>query len=116
MDKSSPPYEIIIGIGLVAVAAAVFLVASLVRTTGHAVPTPMPPTPPPTAPPTVPPTVTATPVSASPIPADETPLPGGAVPETAPDFTLPRAGGGLFTLTEQLAHGPVVLVFFRVGG
>lgn len=30
-----------------------------------------------------------------------------------PDFTLDRAGGGTFTLSEQLARGPVVLVFFQ---
>jgi hypothetical protein len=31
----------------------------------------------------------------------------------APDFTLERAGGGSFTLSEHLARGPVVLVFFQ---
>lgn len=34
-------------------------------------------------------------------------------PDTAPDFTLERVGGGQFTLSEQLAQGPVVLVFFQ---
>jgi len=34
-------------------------------------------------------------------------------PDTAPDFTLERAGGGQFTLSEQLAQGAVVLVFFQ---
>lgn len=29
------------------------------------------------------------------------------------DFTLERAGGGTFTLLEQLTRGPVVLVFFQ---
>ena len=42
--------------------------------------------------------------------ATPSPLPGlGA----APDFTLQQAGGGDFTLSAQLAHGPVVLVFFQ---
>lgn len=30
-----------------------------------------------------------------------------------PDFVLPNAGGRLVTLDERLAHGPVVLGFFR---
>ena len=35
---------------------------------------------------------------------------------TAPDFTLPQVGGQDFTLSEQLAEGPVVLVFFQKCG
>ncbi len=35
-----------------------------------------------------------------------------AIGDQAPDFTLPTAGGGSFTLSEALADGPVVLVFF----
>ncbi len=31
----------------------------------------------------------------------------------APDFALDRVGGGQLTLSEQLAQGPVVLVFFQ---
>jgi hypothetical protein len=33
--------------------------------------------------------------------------------KTAPDFTLPRVNGDQLTLSEQLTHGPVVLVFFQ---
>lgn len=31
----------------------------------------------------------------------------------APDFTLEQAGGGTLTLSEQMARGPVVLLFFQ---
>ena len=52
------------------------------------------------------------------VPATETPYPTPAlaIPEIAPDFTLERSGGGSLTLSEQLAQGPVVLVFFQRGG
>jgi hypothetical protein len=36
--------------------------------------------------------------------------------QVAPDFTLPRVRGGELTLSEQLAQGPVVLVFFQKCG
>jgi hypothetical protein len=39
-----------------------------------------------------------------------------AIPEIAPDFTLAQTSGGSFTLSEQLAQGPVVLVFFQKCG
>ncbi|MEE8389615.1 MAG: hypothetical protein V3S14_02315 [Anaerolineae bacterium] len=44
------------------------------------------------------------------------PSPAPALFEIAPDFTLERAGGGEFTLTEQLAQGPVGLIFFQKCG
>lgn len=59
---------------------------------------------------------TASPLpSPTPAPATEMPPPTPilAIPEAAPDFTLERAGGGALTLSEQLAQGPVVLVFFQ---
>lgn len=30
-----------------------------------------------------------------------------------PDFTVPRAGGGSIVLSDALAQGPVVLIFYR---
>jgi len=33
---------------------------------------------------------------------------------TAPDFTLSSLGGKPFSLCDALAHGPVVLVFFKI--
>lgn len=45
-----------------------------------------------------------------------TPDVSSAIPEVAPEFVLQRATGGTFTLTKQLAEGPVVLVFFQKCG
>jgi len=50
--------------------------------------------------------------SPSPLPTS-TPVPQPSLPSTAIDFTLERGTGGLFTLSDQLAQGPVVLVFFQ---
>lgn len=50
------------------------------------------------------------PLGESPLP---TPHPGPGRPTLAPDFTLERAGGGTFTLAEQLKEASVVLVFFE---
>lgn len=79
--------------------------------------------------PTIQSPVPTPPTSPLPIPAAESPLPAPtsapptalpaptlALPEIAPDFTLERAGGGALTLSEQLAQGPVVLVFFQKCG
>lgn len=49
-------------------------------------------------------------------PATPTPGPESEVPDVAPSFTLNRAGGGEFTLADQLKEGPVVLVFFEKCG
>lgn len=61
------------------------------------------------------PTIESPIASPTPAPAPETPAPTPALalPEVAPDFTLERASGGTLTLAEQLAQGPVVLVFFQ---
>jgi hypothetical protein len=45
-----------------------------------------------------------------------TPAPTPVVVKVAPDFTLERAGGGTFALAEQLAEGPLVMVFFQKCG
>jgi hypothetical protein len=31
----------------------------------------------------------------------------------APDFTLPRAGGGRVSLAEELSKGPAAIIFYR---
>jgi peroxiredoxin len=40
-------------------------------------------------------------------------VPGLAVGERAPDFSLPDAVGRVISLRERLSQGPVVLVFYR---
>jgi len=59
-------------------------------------------------------------VFAMPAPATSSPLPPPSPLATptpalplASDFTLPQVDGGDFTLSERLAEGPVVLVFFQ---
>lgn len=61
------------------------------------------------------PTTEPTIFSPTPVPATETPAPTLVLvlPKVAPDFTLEQAAGGTLTLAEQLAQGPVVLVFFQ---
>lgn len=41
--------------------------------------------------------------------SDPTPAPGSV----APDFSLERATGGTFSLSQQWSQGPVALVFFQ---
>lgn len=117
MDRKGLPLEIVLGVGLVIVAAAVFLGASLMRTAGQAAPTstPWPSTRPP-ATPTMPAMPTATAAQSSLAQATATPAPTAAVLRVAPDFTLQRADGSTFTLAAQLARGPVVLAFFQMSG
>lgn len=50
---------------------------------------------------------------AAPSPSPSPQPPVADVPAVAPDFTLPRASGGTFTLSKQLEEGPVVLIFFQ---
>lgn len=118
----SPPFLIIFGVGLLVVAMLVFLLASVGR--GAADPGPMMTPVPITQAPTATPLPTSTPFptsqpptgQASPVPETSTPRPTPVVPDIAPDFTLDRSGGRTLTLSEQLAKGPAVLVFFRSGG
>lgn len=63
----------------------------------------------------LPPPVTQSPIPTQPAPSP-LPSPTVALAQMAPDFTLERAGGGALTLTEQLAQGPAVLVFFQKCG
>ena len=39
-------------------------------------------------------------------------MPGPQIGEAAPDFTLPRSLDAALTLSECLAHGPVLLHFY----
>ena len=118
----SPPFLIVFGVGVLVVAMLAFLLASLGRSAADAGPmmTPVPLTRAPTATPL--PTSTPLPTEqisaepASPAPPTSTPRPTPVVPDIASDFRLDRSGGGTLTLSEQLAQGPAVLVFFRSGG
>ncbi len=59
---------------------------------------------------------TATARTVTPTPEESptaTPGPDARGPHIAANFTLERAGGGSFTLEDQLQEGPVVLVFFE---
>ena len=139
-QRVSPHTWVILGLGVALVAAFALLLAFLGRGPGRPEPmiTPAMTSPLPTveqvaeratspaqspapSPPTSPlPTPAVETLNTSPIPtpASETsrPTPAPALPETAPDFTLERASGGTFALSEQLAQGPVVLAFFQRGG
>ncbi|MBN1976296.1 MAG: hypothetical protein JW918_02745 [Anaerolineae bacterium] len=111
MEKRSlPPFWVVFGVGVVVVASFGFILASLGGSAGRSVDTPFLPTPVPavTSVPTPLPTTVAVVEPASPLPT--------IAPRAAPDFTLDRLDGGAFTLSEQLAQGPVVLVFFQKCG
>ncbi|HUV88770.1 MAG TPA: hypothetical protein VMY80_03885 [Anaerolineae bacterium] len=130
-QRISPHTWVILGLGVALVAGFALLLAFLGREPGgpapmitpalanpsptveqvaeRATPTAQPPTPSPSTSPLS--TPAAETLNTSPIPT-----PVLALPETAPDFTLEQTGGVAFTLSEQLAQGPVVLVFFRIGG
>jgi len=122
MEQISPRFWVILIAGVVVVVGFGTLLAFLGSRSQEPAPTavPIPPTLLPTA------TLVTSPVSplparpsaASPVPTPENQLPlGVTIPEVAPDFGLPRSGGGEFQLADHLAEGPVVLVFFqRVGG
>jgi hypothetical protein len=107
--RDLPPFWVIFGVGVVVVAALWFLLASLGRSVGanEPVATLLIPTQ----------TPTETPMPSSLLTAGSATAPSSPLPtiafEIAPDFTLERADGSTFTLSEQLAQGPVVLLFFQ---
>jgi cytochrome oxidase Cu insertion factor (SCO1/SenC/PrrC family) len=109
-QKSFPPFWVVFGVGVVVVASLGFVLASLGSSVGKATATPFPPTQIPVA--TSAPTPLPTPAS---VVEPSSPL-STEVLEAAPDFTLDWADGRAFTLSEQLAQGPVVLVFFQKCG
>ena len=113
--ESTPPFWVIFGVVVVVAATLGFLFMSLrggLRAADSVIVptfTPLPPA-----------TTTSIPTIPLPSPAQSvldvpTMLPP-QVPESAPDFALEQASGGTFTLTEQLASGPVALVFIQSGG
>ena len=106
MQQDRLPLVLIIGVAVVLLAAIAFVGASVVRNATATEPTAtaIPPTPAATSTATRVPTPTPNPTA----------VPDS--PEAAPDFTLRGAKGIQLTLSEQLAEGPVVLVFFTSGG
>jgi hypothetical protein len=111
--RNLPPFLVVFGVGIVIVASMAFVLSSLAGNASSSAPKatlvlttriPMATSvsvlsSPPTAPPTVP----------------SSPLPTLAF-QAAPDFTLTRSDGSTFTLSEQLAQGPVVLILMQSGG
>ena len=93
----------VLGVGLV-------LMPRLLSATTYVAPTPTPTQLPP------PPTRPTEPTVTSPTPMPVAPFPTSALP-SAPHFSLPGGYGDTVTLADQLAQGPVVVIFFpRVGG
>jgi hypothetical protein len=107
--KNLPPFLVIFGVGVVIVASLGFVLSSLAGRARDGEPeattilsTRMP----------VATAVSALSPTTAPATAPTSPLPT-LVSKDAPDFTLERSDGSAFTLSEQLAQGPVVLVFFQ---
>ena len=109
-QRNLPPFLVVFGVGVVVVASLGFILASLGRAAEKPASTQSLPTP-----------VSAATSVPAPLPTTasiiepSSPLPTVA-PRAAPDFTLEQFDGGAFTLSEQLAQGPVVLVFFQKCG
>jgi hypothetical protein len=124
-QNNLPPVWVFIGAGVVVLGALAFSLSSFVmagaRATGAV--TPLPPATQPPAPAAAEPvaqTPNATPAPTSTPPAEvAAPIPTMVppqVPQVASDFTLERAKGEPLALSEQLTHGPVVLVLMQSGG
>jgi cytochrome oxidase Cu insertion factor (SCO1/SenC/PrrC family) len=110
MERTTlPPFLVIFGVGIVLVASLGFVLSSLARGAHGSEPetavilaTRMPVA------------TSATIQSPMPAPVTEPPSPLPTLASTnAPDFTLERSDGSVFTLSEQWAQGSVVLVFFQ---
>ena len=107
--RNLPPFLFIFGVGIVIVASLAFVLSSLAgRAQGSepkatlALATRMPVA---TSVPVQSPTTAPTAAPSSP--------PSTPASKAAPDFTLGRSDGSTITLSEQLAQGPVALVFFQ---
>jgi hypothetical protein len=116
--ESTPPFWVIFGVVVVVAATLGFLFMSLrsgLRAANSVTAPTFTPLPPATATPI--PTISTSPLAPSAQSVLEVPtMSPPQVPELAPDFTLEQASGGTFTLVEQLAWGPVALVFMQSGG
>lgn len=113
--RNLPPFLVIFGAGIVLAASVGFVLASLAGNSRGSEPeatiiltTQMPASPQASV-------ATSAPVpSPTTAPATEPPPPPPTLAfKDAPDFSLERSDGSAFTLSEQLAQGPVVLVFFQ---
>ncbi|NLF02507.1 MAG: hypothetical protein GX601_16185 [Anaerolineales bacterium] len=107
-QDTSLPIALIVGVALVLVAAVVFVGVSIAR---NAAQRPLESGAPLVATPDA--SVSAVPQTASLTAVPTTPP---RIPSHASDFTLYGAQEGAFVLSQQLAEGPVVLVFFRRPG
>jgi cytochrome oxidase Cu insertion factor (SCO1/SenC/PrrC family) len=107
--RNLPPFLVIFGVGIVIVASLGFVLSSLAGGARDSEPEAT------LALATRMPVATSAPVPApttAPAAGPPSPLPTSAL-KAAQDFTLERSDGSTFTLSEQLAQGPVVLVFFQ---
>jgi hypothetical protein len=110
----APIWWVILAIVILAVlGAGLLLMPRVLSATTYVPPTSTPTEVPPTSQPATVPSEGDEPPATTEPPA---PLPTSSL-RSAPDFTLPGAHGTSVTLSEELAEGPVVVVFFpRVGG